>query len=96
MEECNRQWNQLLAGDTTFETRLNSLLDCKFDCKIELNSSVHNEMQSVATYSLLIPCSCAYPARKPAIHAAFRALEKKFPVIFPVSREFTGGRTLIS
>jgi len=39
-----------------------------------------------ATYSLLIPCFCAWSFRKPAIHAASRAREKKFPVIFPVIR----------
>src|SRR5437773_6089992 len=33
------------------------------------------------SYSLLIPCFCTCFSRKPAIHAAFRALEKKFPVI---------------
>ena len=38
--------------------------------------------------SLLIPCSCACPSRKPAIHAPFRKREKKFPVNFPVTREF--------
>src|SRR5215471_10088386 len=36
------------------------------------------------TYSLLIPCFCAWPSQKPAIHAAFRDARKKFPVIFPV------------
>src|SRR5262249_6304511 len=38
------------------------------------------------TYSLLIPCFCTLTSRKPAFHAAFRATEKKFPVIFPVIR----------
>ena len=88
MEGCKRQWNQLLASATTFKECINSLLDCRFDRKIELNSFAHHDIRSVATYSLLIPCFCAYPSRKPAIHAAFHALEKKFPVIFPVSREF--------
>jgi len=39
------------------------------------------------TYSLLIPCFCAWESRKPAIHAAFHARRKKFPVIFPVKQE---------
>src|SRR5437762_5626398 len=38
------------------------------------------------SYSLLIPCFCTCFSRKPFIHAAFRAREKKFPVIFPVIR----------
>jgi hypothetical protein len=36
------------------------------------------------TYSLLIPCFRTLKLQKPAIHAAFRAREKKFPVFFPV------------
>src|SRR5262249_55935460 len=36
------------------------------------------------TYSLLIPSFCTLTSRKPAFHAPFRALTKKFPVIFPV------------
>jgi hypothetical protein len=44
------------------------------------------------TYSLLIPCFCAGPAQKPAFHAAFRALTKKFPVIFPVIGEIISSR----
>ena len=38
--------------------------------------------------SLLIPCFGALESRKPSIHAAFRKPQKKFPVIFPVTREF--------
>ena len=89
MKACNRQWNQLLAGNTASRAHLNSLLDSKFALKIELNSFAHYDMQSVATYSLLIPCFCAYPSQKPAIHAAFREVPKKFPVIFPVISKTT-------
>src|SRR5436190_21770982 len=32
--------------------------------------------------SPLIPCFCTLTSRKPAIHAAFQALTKKFPVKF--------------
>src|SRR5215470_16310873 len=38
--------------------------------------------------SLLIPCFWTHLSRKPAIHAAFHTRRKKFPVIFPVLREF--------
>jgi len=43
---------------------------------------------SKLSYSLLIPCFCTWLLRKPAIHAAFRAPKKKFPVIFPVIRRY--------
>jgi hypothetical protein len=38
----------------------------------------------------VIPCFSALKSQKPAIHAAFRAREKKFPVIFPVIGNLPG------
>src|SRR5262249_46245020 len=44
--------------------------------------------------SLLIPCFWTHPSRKPAFHAGFLAWPKKFPVLFPVIREFPGSYSL--